>query len=200
MSIKYEIQSIKNSQGNGEERCFARIYEGSPMTSDEIENYIQANCSLTKGDVRAALSALRELMADKLAEGARFRIPGIGGFSFAAGLELPDGVTADKARGNHIRVRGINFRPDIALFRDATRGVHFERADFTTKSREYSEESLLQAIRTYLDGHDCITRRVMELHFGLRRSAAQRWLNYFAEVGVLKRVGLKSSPVYFLNA
>lgn len=200
MSIKYEIQSIKNSQGSGEERSFARIYEGSPMTSDEIENYIQANCSLTKSDVRAALSALRELMADKLAEGARFRIPGIGGFSFAAGLELPDGVTADKVRGNHIRVRGINFRPDIALFRDATRDVHFERADFTTKSREYSEDSLLLAIRTYLAGHDVITRRVMELHFGLRRSAAQRWLRHFSEVGVLKRVGLKSSPVYMLDA
>lgn len=200
MSIKYEIQSIKNSHGSGEERSFARIYESSPMTSDEIENYIQANCSLTKSDVRAALSALRELMADKLAEGARFRIPGIGSFSFAAGLELPDGVTADKARGNHIRVRNINFRPDIALFRDATRGVRFERADFTTKSREYAGEDLLQAIRTYLAGHDGITRRVLELHFGLRRSAAQRWLCHFTEVGALKRVGLKSSPVYFLNA
>ncbi len=200
MSIKYEIQSIKNSQGSGEERSFARIYEGAPMTSGEIENYIQANCSLTKSDVRAALSALRELMAEQLAGGARFRIPEIGSFSFATGLELPDGVSADKARGNHIRVRKINFRPDKALFRDATKDVHFERADFSTKSREYNEDELLQAIRTYLAGHDALTRRVMEQNFGLRRSAAQRWLHHFTEVGRLKRVGLKSSPVYMLDA
>lgn len=28
MSIKYEIQSIKNSQGTGKEQHFARIFEG----------------------------------------------------------------------------------------------------------------------------------------------------------------------------
>ncbi len=199
MSIKYEIQSIKNSQGDGGERSFARIYEDAPMTSSEIENYIQANCSLTKSDVRAALVALRELMADKLASGARFRIPEIGSFCFSVGLELPEGVSVDKVRGDHIRVRGINFRPDVSLLRDSTKGVRFERAGFSTKSKAYTEDSLLQAVRGYLAGNDTLTRRTMELEFGLRRSSAQRWLRHFCEIGELKRVGLKSSPAYMLN-
>lgn len=75
MSIKYEIQSIKNSQSTGEERHFARIYEGAPMSAGQLENSIESSCSLTKGDVEAALSALREQMLIELSQGNRFYIP-----------------------------------------------------------------------------------------------------------------------------
>ena len=66
MSIKYEIQSIKNSPGTGEERHFARIFEQSPMSTQQLESHIEASCSLTKGDIEATLSALRETMIREL--------------------------------------------------------------------------------------------------------------------------------------
>ena len=75
MSIKYEIQSIKNSQGSGEERHFARIFEQPPMTAQQLAAHIQNSCTLTKADVEATLSALRDYMLHELSQGHRFYIP-----------------------------------------------------------------------------------------------------------------------------
>lgn len=36
MSIKYEIQSIKNSQGTGKEQHFVRIFEDAPMSAQQL--------------------------------------------------------------------------------------------------------------------------------------------------------------------
>lgn len=62
MSIKYEIQSIKNSKGTGKEQEFVRIFENPPQTDRQLESHIQDNCSLTKGDVQATLITLRDSM------------------------------------------------------------------------------------------------------------------------------------------
>ena len=44
-----------------------------------------------------------------------------------------------------------------------------------------------------------INRCDMKLHFGLRQSAAQRWLKHFTDIGVLKKDGARNSPVHFCN-
>ena len=96
MSIKYEIQSIKNSQSTGKDRHFARIYEGAPMSASQLESSIESSCSLTKGDVESALSALREQMLSELSQGNRFYIPNIGYFSLSVDLDMPDGKSLTK--------------------------------------------------------------------------------------------------------
>lgn len=75
----------------------------------------------------------------------------------------------------------------------------FERAKFSSKSRQYTEEELLAKIKEYLTANNCITRRDLELNFGLRQSAALKCLKHFTEIGILKKEGARNSPVYFLN-
>lgn len=199
MGIKYEIQSIRNSQGSGEEREFARIYENPPMTADQLENRIQASCSLTKADVKAALSALREYMIRELSCGNRFYIPSIGYFSLSASLDMPDGKPVGKVRGGYVKVRNIKFRPDASMLQEIKDKVNFERAAFTTKSKEHTEEAVLAKITEYLSVNRCINRRELETLLGLRQNTALKWLKHFTEKGVLKKVGKWNSPVYFLN-
>ncbi len=199
MSIKYEIQSIKNSDGTGEERYFARIFEGVPMSAGQLKESIQSSCSLTKGDVEAALSALREYMVRELSQGNRFYIPSIGYFSLSVDLDIPEGVSADKARANYIGVRNIKFRPDASLLNEVKADVSFEKANFSTKSKKYTEEKMLEKIREHLATNNYINRRTMESLFGLRQNAALNWLRHFTETGVLKKGGARNSPVYFLN-
>lgn len=103
MSIKYEIHSIKNSLGTGKEQHFVRIFEDAPMSAQQLESHIQSSCSLTKGDVEATLSALRECMIHDLSHGHRFYIPSIGYFSLSVDLDMPEGKSADKVRADHIR-------------------------------------------------------------------------------------------------
>ncbi len=199
MSIKYEIQSIKNSQGRGKELYFARIFDGAPMTARQLKESIQSSCSLTKGDVEAALSALREYMVRELSQGNRFYIPSIGYFSLSVDLDLPEGLSAAKARANHIGVRNIKFRPDASLLKEVKAGVGFERANFSTVSKKYTEEKVLEKIREYLSTNGYINRRAMESLLGLRQNAALHWLRHFTETGVLKKGGASNSPVYSLN-
>lgn len=199
MSIKYEIHSIKNSKGTGEEQEFVRIFENPSQTDQQLENHIQDNCSLTKGDVRATLIALRDSMIHELSHGNRFHIPEIGYFSLAVDLDMPDDKPMDNVRGDYISVRNIKFRPDAELLSEVKGNARFERAKFSSKSRQYTEEELLARIKEYLAANNCITRRDLELNFGLRQSAALKCLKHFTEIGILKKEGARNSPVYFLN-
>ena len=199
MSIKYEIHSIKNSQGTGEERNFARIFEHESMTAEQLKSHIQDSCSLTKGDIEATLSALREHMIHELSHSDRFYIPSIGYFLLSVDLDMPEDKPLDKVRGDYISVRNIKFRPDAAMLQEVKSHVRFERADFSTKSSKYTEDEMQNKIKAFLATNHCINRRDMELQFGLRQSAALRWLKHFMEIGVLKKDGARNSPVYFLN-
>ena len=199
MSIKYEIHSIKNSKGSGKEQEFVRIFDNPPQTDQQLEGHIQDNCSLTKGDVQAALMTLRDCMIHELSCGNRFHIPEIGYFSLAVDLDMPEDKPAEKVRGDYISVRNIKFRPDAELLDEVKTNVRFERAKFSSKSRQYTEEELLEKIKEYLAANNCITRRDLERNFGLRQSAALKCLKHFTETGTLKKEGARNSPVYFLN-
>lgn len=200
MSIKYEIQPIKNSQGTGEERHFARIYERTPMSANELKNSIQDSCTLTKGDVEATLSALRDIMIRELSQGNRFYIPSIGYFSLSVDLDMPEGKTIDKVRGDYITVRNIKFRPDASVLEKVRNSVRFERANFSTQSKSVTEESMQKKIKDYISANGYINRSGMEDLLGLRRTAALRWLKHFTEKGILRKEGPQNSPVYFWNS
>lgn len=199
MNIKYEIHSIKNSKGTGEEQKFVRIFGCPPQTDRQMESLIQNNCSLTKGDVQATLMALRDCMVNELSQGNRFHIPEIGYFSLAVELDMPDDKPMEKVRGDYISVRNIKFRPDAELLGEVKRNARFERSKFSSKSRQYTEDELLDKIKEYLATNNCITRRDLELNFGLRQSTALKCLKHFTEIGILKKEGARNSPVYFLN-
>lgn len=199
MSIKYEIHSIKNSEGTGRERRFARIFEHEPKTGAQLEKHIQDNCSLTKGDVQATLMTLRDCLIHELSQGNRVHIPEIGYFSLSVELDMPEDTPTDKARGDYISVRNIRFRPENSLLDEVRQNARFERAKFSTKSPEYDEDGLWQRVKSFLSANGCMTRRDMETEFGLRQSAALRWLRHFAGKGLLRKDGARSAPVYFDN-
>lgn len=199
MSIKYEIHFISNAQGTGKKRNFARVFEQTPMTAKQLKSQIQASCSLTEGDVDAALSALREQMLRALSDGQRFYIPGIGYFSLSVDMQIPEGKSIDKMRGDYIQVRNIKFRPEASLLRDIRNDVKFERATYSTRSKIYSENALWEGLKAHFTTHDYIVRSDMEILFGLRRSAALKWLKHFTDKGMLRKGGAVNSPVYFMN-
>ena len=136
MSIKYEIHSIKNSQGTGEERNFARIFEHGPLTAKQLKSRIHASCSLTEGDVEATLSALRGHMMHELSHGNRFYIPSIGYFSLSVDLDMPEDKPIDKVCGDYISVHNIKFRPDAVMLQEVKSNVNFERATFSSKPQK----------------------------------------------------------------
>ena len=146
MSIKYEIHGIKNAKGEGKEQKYVHLFAREPQSDCALEDDIQASCSLTKADVCAAFSALRDYMVRTLASGSRFHLPGVGYFSLSVGLDVPDDLPSDKMRADYIRLRNIRFRPERSLLGEVGSGVSFERAGFSSRSRQYTEEQLLSLL------------------------------------------------------
>lgn len=200
MSIKYEIHGIKNAKGEGKEQKYVHLFAHEPQSDHALEDDIQASCSLTKADVRAAFSALRDHMARALASGSRFHLPGVGYFSLSVGLDapddLPDDLPDDKMRADYIRLRNIRFRPERSLLSEVGSGVSFERAAFSSRSRQYTEEQLLSLLRHYFATHTCLTRRILQRVAGLRDSVAKKWLRRLTATGVLQKDGASNAPVY----
>lgn len=114
-------------------------------------------------------------------------------------MDMPEDKPIDKVRADYLSVRNIRFRPDAALLKEVRKGVRFERATFTTKSANLTEDELKEKIILYFATNNCLTRRAMEQEFGLRRNAALKRLRHFTETGLLKKEGSRNSPVYFLN-
>ena len=168
------------------------------MNADQLESHIEESCSLTKSDMEATLSALRAAMIRELSQGKRFHLPSIGSFSLSVDLNLPEGKSVDKMRGDYINVRNLNFRPDTPMLREIKNNAHFERANVSTQSNHFTEEHILTQIKAFFKTHTYITRRDFESLFGFRRSYATKWLKHFRECGVLKQSGPANSAVYLL--
>lgn len=196
--IKYDIHSIQNVAGTGEQRKYVHILEREAMTEEQLYQQIEERCSLTRGDVEHALRALATVMGQQLGDGHRFCLPGIGYFSLQAAVDKSDEKPIEKVRGQDISVRNLNYRPAKTLLQTVQRAAHFERSQDTSLSRNQSDDELKAAIRSYLSTHTCLTRRTLEMEFHLRRSTAQRTLARLNAEGFLRKDGTNSAPVYFL--
>lgn len=199
MGVKYSVRSIRNASGAGKERKYVSVRMQEAKSENALGEYIESGCSLTAGDVRAALSALRGCMVAELSGGSRFHIPGIGYFSINAAMAGDASLDGGKIRGGKISVGGIRFLPERSLLAEVDGKTRFEYGGESMLSKNYSEAGLAAAVREYLSRNPCITRRAMCMEFGLREGMALKWIRRFVESGLLRKAGASNSPVYVLG-
>ena len=199
MELKYDVYTISNATGSGEERNYVKVLQHEPMTVRQLQEKIQERCSLTKGDVAAVLSELRDIMVREFQMGHRFYIPEIGYFSMSASLEMPEDKPDKKITGKEVRISGINFRPEAGMLQEVQRGVSFVRSRYSSRSTQYTEEKLLAKIKEYLQDNRYITCRELRFRCGLTQYTAQKWLKYFCEQGILVKDGTSRAPIFFLK-
>lgn len=197
MPIRYEIRTIENSQGTGNERSFVRIVQQQSLTPARLEAAIQEMSSATIGDVKAVLSALRYFAARELAQGRRFHVPGMGYLSLSVGFKVPPEKLEKKLTARNVCVRGLNFRPEHALLRRIKTEAAFEKAEYSTLSTRYEADALWQNVEAYLKEHRYLTQRAMQTEFGLSRYKAGQWLKRFVDEGRLTKEGSRSRWLYF---
>lgn len=110
MSIRIKLRKneIKSNKNYG--RYFAETVSMGAVDVDQMAEEISRNCTLKTGDVKGALVALQEVMADHLQNGETVVLPGIGSFSLAAessGVEAPEKFNLQR----HVRGIKCRFRP-----------------------------------------------------------------------------------------
>lgn len=199
MELKYDIYSLHNSQGTGENRQYVRIVQHEPMTEKQLQEKIQKRSSLTKGEVAAVLAELHDLLVEEFSMGRRFYIPEIGYFSMSASLEMPEENPDKKVTGREVRITGINFRPEGKLLEKIQSKVHFVRSRYTNQSTQYTEKKILEKIKEYIHENRYITTRMMRILFGLTPYMAQKWLTHFCEKGIMVKEGPQRAPIYFMK-
>ena len=199
MQLKYDLYTINNAMGSGKSRRYVRLILREPLTSRELEAAIEKRCSLTKGDVAAVLTELRDLCVQAFIEGRRFYIPEIGYLSLSASLNVDDNNADRKVTGHDVRIAGINFRPEASLVKEVSQGIRFVRTKHSNQSCQYTEQQMSEQVRAYLKEHGYITCKMMRTQFGLTQYLAQKWLNRLCNAGVIAKEGVPRFPLYVLK-
>ena len=200
MDLKYDVYTITNAEGSGEERKYVRLKQHEAMTASELEATIQQRCTLTKGDVAAVFTELHDIVVSEFSMGRRVYVPKLGYFSLAVNLEVPEGNPDKKITGKEVRLRGINFRPEAGLLQEIARNVHFIRSEYTGRSNVFTEKKLWTVLQEFFQENRYLTISLMRMKFGLSRHMAQKWIDHFIDKGLLVKDGSPRSPIYFLNS
>lgn len=199
MDLKYDVYTITNAEGSGEERKYVRLKQHEAMTASELEATIQQRCTLTKGDVAAVFTELHDIVVSEFSMGRRVYVPKLGYFPLAVNLEVPEDNPDKKITGKEVRLRGINFRPEAGLLQEIDRNVHFIRSEYTGRSNVFTEKKLWTVLQEFFQENRYLTISLMRMKFGLSRHMAQKWIDHFIDKGLLVKDGSPRSPIYFLN-
>ena len=200
MDLKYDVYTITNADGSGEERKYVRLKQHEAMTASELEATIQQRCTLTKGDVAPVFTELHDIVVSEFSMGRRVYVPKLGYFSLAVNLEVPEDNPDKKITGKEVRLRGINFRPEAGLLQEIDRNVHFIRSEYTGRSNVFTEKKLWTVLQEFFQENRYLTISLMRMKFGLSRHMAQKWIDHFIDKGLLVKDGSPRSPIYFLNS
>lgn len=78
----YKIMSRKMAIGKekGEERCYASVIATDYITTEQVEERIEKRTALSKADVRAAITALSEVVQEELLAGHAVDLGDLGSF------------------------------------------------------------------------------------------------------------------------
>ena len=194
MSIEYDFYRNPNSQGTNKKRYHARVVSSDRISTDELAEEIQKECSLTITDVKAVLIALGDKLAKHLGEGSKVHLEGIG--YFQVNLQCKEEVrTTRSVRSDNVEFKSVSYRADNEL-KKHLRNQKIQRSQTRIHSREMTEEEIDQKLSDYFKTHDTLSRSQFVVLCTQVKSTAHRILQKLVKDGKLKNVSTKQHPVY----
>ncbi|WP_321332305.1 HU family DNA-binding protein [uncultured Bacteroides sp.] len=113
-SVMYSVVERKNpSIKDAPVKYYAQAQSSGDVDSDEMAERIEKNCTVTRADVTAVLTALEDTISEGLQKGEIVRLGKLG--SFQIGLNGKGADTEKEFSVSLIKQAKINFRPGTAL-------------------------------------------------------------------------------------
>ena len=194
MSIEYDFYRNPNSQGTDKKRYHARVVSSDRITTDELAEEIQNECSLTITDVKAVLIALGDKLAKHVGDGSKVHLEGIG--YFQVNLQCKEEVrTTRSVRSENVEFKSVSYRADNELKKHLKK-QKIQRSQTKIHSVEMTEEEIDQKLTDYFKTNDTLTRSQFEVLCTQVKSTAHRILQKLVKDGKLKNVSTKQHPVY----
>jgi predicted histone-like DNA-binding protein len=194
MSIEYDFYRNPNSQGTNKKRYHARVVSSNRISTNELAEEIQSECSLTVADVKAVLIALGDKLAKHLGEGNKVHLEGIG--YFQVNLQCKEEVrTTQSVRSENVEFKSVSYRADNEL-KKHLRNQKIQRSQTKIHSAEMTEEEIDQKLTEYFKTHETLTRNQFEVLCTQVKSTAHRILLKRVKDGKLRNVATSHNPVY----
>ena len=194
MPIEYDFYRNPNSQGTNKKRYHARVVSSNRISTNELAEEIQNECSLTIADVKAVLIALGDKLAKHLGDGSKVHLEGIG--YFQVNLQCKEEVcTPRSVRSENVEFKSVSYRADNEL-KKYLRNQKIQRSQTKIHSAEMTEEEIDQKLTEYFKTHETLTRNQFEVLCTQVKSTAHRILQKLVKDGKLKNVSTKQHPVY----
>ena len=194
MSIEYDFYRNPNSQGTNKKRYHARVVSSNRISTDELAEDIQNECSLTITDVKAVLIALGDKLAKHLGDGSKVHLEGIG--YFQVNLQCKEEVrTTRSIRSENVEFKSVSYRADNEL-KKHLRNQKIQRSQTKIHSVEMTEEEIDQKLTDFFKTHETLTRSQFEVLCTQVKSTAHRILQKLVKNGKLRNVSTKQHPVY----
>ena len=197
MAINIEWQVKPPLKNEEKAQMFPRIIDSEMVNEQQLSKLIASHGSLSKGNAKAALNDLSEVMADLLSEGKTVCIPSLGSFKLSVGTDSEIYPDTDR-RMQSIVVRGVNFQPSQE-FMAAIGKPSFLWKSKTGVAIAPTTDQLIPQFITYFKTHDSITREEFERTFGLKRTTAYMRLKEMEKKGVIKAIGNGRERKYILQ-
>lgn len=133
MTIKFK--TIEKGQpgivGGGEKKWYAQIVYDEEVTMDELVPEIEKFCSLTEPDIRGVITALENVIQNKLSASRIVRLERLG--SFYPAISSNGEEEESKVDANSIKKVSVNYRPGDRITK-AINDAGFRKVGSATKS------------------------------------------------------------------
>ena len=194
MPIEYDFYRNPNSQRTNKKRYHARVVSSNRISTNELAEEIQNECSLTIADVKAVLIALGDKLAKHLGDGSKVHLEGIG--YFQVNLQCKEEVrTPQSVRSENVEFKSVSYRADNEP-KKHLRNQKIQRSQTKIHSAEMTEEEIDQKLTEYFKTYETLTRSQFEVLCTQVKSTAHRILQKLVKDGKLKNVSTKQHPVY----
>ena len=194
MAINIEWQIKPPGKSEGKPQMFPRITDSEIVNEQQLAELISSHGTLSRGNAKAALNDLAEVMADLLRGDKTIHIPLLGSFKLSIGTDSTIHPDSDR-RMQSIVVRGVNFQPAQELI-DTIGQPAFLWEPTTGVAIAPTADQLIPQLLTYLQTHGSITRDDFERTFGLKRTTAYSRLKELVKMGVIVAVGSGRNTKY----
>lgn len=198
MAFRYDLHENPNTRGTNKTRYHARPANNNTISGEKLIEHMAVHCGISSAIISSVLQTMSSVLVEYLSEGDSIHIPGLG--TVQASLSCPETRTMSATRAGSIRIKTINMRAEKALVEKVAENTKFVRTRFKTHSVEYDDITFLTLIYKFFDTHDFITRKNLELEFGLQSRTANNRLNKLVKDGVLKNASHDPHhPIYVLT-
>ena len=122
MSVFYRLYQNNNQQSSAYKKWYARAVVTETMTTRQLAEIMQENCTVKRSDIEAVLRELVPTMTRAMQDSKRVKIDGLG--SFKIGLKTKPAASPKEFNVQaNVKVLHINFLPETYKDKNNNRRV-----------------------------------------------------------------------------